>query len=158
MLREGSQRLGWPPGGAFCYFLHDPKRVMCYGQPLRASWNQCQAMLSNAHQCKAIQPFPHVFANFLDVSMQFLLHWFFRKITRECCQAFRSLLAYRFRKALLVRLLRSRGGECERGGVEQYKTFARAHGPPPFWYPFRENGVPDSTSKNTVKKYSPHWH
>ena len=47
--------------GAFRYFLHDPKRVMCYGQPLRASWNQCQAMLSNAHQCKAIQPFPHVF-------------------------------------------------------------------------------------------------
>ena len=40
------------------------------------------------------------------------------KFTRECCQAFRSLLAYRFRKALLFRSLRSRGGECERGEVE----------------------------------------
>ena len=30
------------------------------------------------------------------MTLQFLLHWFFRKITRECCQAFRSLLAYRY--------------------------------------------------------------
>ena len=81
---------------AFLYFLHDPKRVMCYGRPLRASWNQCQAMLSNAHQCKAIQPFPHVFCELSRRIYAFLLHWFFRKITRECCQAFRSLLAYRY--------------------------------------------------------------
>ena len=62
---------------------------------------------------------------------------------------------YIFRKALLFRLLRSRGEECEEGEVEQSSGFARGLGPPTFWSLFGENGVPDSTSKNTVKKYSP---
>ena len=65
---------------------------------------------------------------------------------------------YIFRKALLFRFLRSRGGECERGEVEQWRGFALAQCPPPFFNSLRENGVPDSTPKNTVKKYSPHWH
>ena len=74
------------------------------------------------------------------------------KFTRECCQAFRSLLACRyFRKALLVRFLRSRGGECERGEVEQCKGIALAHGPPPFWNPFRENGVQTRLQKTLLK-------
>ena len=48
-------------------------------------------------------------------------------------------------------LLRSRGGECERGKVERSKCFARAHGPPPFLNPLRENGAQTRLQKTLSK-------
>ena len=53
---------------------------MCYGQPLRASQNQCQAML----QCKVMQPEEFLLHLLLKCSLHYLRHKESQVASRRC--------------------------------------------------------------------------